>query len=52
MKNVNVSSSISVKLGNASDSLKKAIKGGIKLQPISSDEKESLRIPSYNYLLP
>lgn len=52
MKKSNMSSSISVKLGNASDSLKKTIQKGIKLKAISPAERERLRIPSYEYILP
>ncbi|MBD5263252.1 MAG: hypothetical protein HDS39_04175 [Bacteroides sp.] len=52
MKKSNMSSSISVKLGKGSDSLKNAIQKGIKLQAISSSERERLRIPSYEYILP
>ena len=52
MKKSNMSSSISVKLWNASDSFKTAIQKGIKLQAISPDEKERLRIASYEYILP
>ena len=52
MKKSNMSSSISVKLDKASDSFKKTIQKGIKLQAVSPAERESLRIPSYEYILP
>ena len=52
MKKSNISSGISFKLDKASDSFKKTIQKGIKLQAISSAERERLRIPSYEYILP
>ncbi len=46
------SSSISLKLGVTSDRYKDAIAKGIKLQPVTQAERERLRIPSYEYILP
>ena len=52
MKKSIISSSIALKLGRSTDVFKDAISKGIKLQAISSAERESLRIPSYEYILP
>lgn len=45
-------SGIHLKLGSSTAGLKNTISKGIKLQAISLAERERLRIPSYEYILP